>query len=241
MMTVRENCPFTSWWTVVDLVQDGKLFVFFVFDKQNDAEQNLLLHYPIFAQIDCTLLLTLMPFYFTEGHFDLIVFFCTVHKTNPRLRLLQQLPNSAFEIWAIVKETSHFHASLESSPSNCILLVSLHSDCAQWIHCRAWCYKKVHLIKKPITPKCFVQFVWFIKAIVHLFFCEKKTNSRFSRRKLFASVVLMCAHGKWHKISTVPCLRGKWVLKMKYNYIIHVLWSIASSRSIKTTDSNCFP
>lgn len=151
-----------------------EIVFFFVFDKQNDAEQNLLLHYPIFAQIDCTLLLTLMPFYFTEGHCDLIVFFCTVHKTNPRLRLLQQLPNSAFEIWAIVKETSNFHASLESSPSNCILLVSLHSDWAQWIHCRAWCCKKVHLIKKPITPKCFVQFVWFIKAIVHLFFCEKK-------------------------------------------------------------------
>lgn len=163
-MTVRENCPFTSWWTVVDLVQDGKLFFFFVFDKQNDAEQNLLLHYPIFAQIDCTLLLTLMPFYFTKGHCDFvrsIVFFCTVQKTNPRLRLLQQLQNSAFEIWAIVKETSHFHASLESSPSNCILLVSLHSDRAQWIHCRAWWW-------------CFVQFVWFIKVIVHLFFCEQK-------------------------------------------------------------------
>lgn len=58
------------------------VFFVFVFDKQNDAEQNLLLHYPIFAQIDCTLLLTFMPFYFTEGHCDLIVFFCTVHKSQ---------------------------------------------------------------------------------------------------------------------------------------------------------------
>lgn len=202
--------------------------VFFVCDKQNDAKQNLLLHYPIFAQIDCTLLLTLMLFYFTEGHCDLKIEVSSI--------------TAEFCLWNMSNRKRNFSFSCIAGKFTFNLYFI--SFFAQWIHCRAWYCKKVHLIKKQITPKMFCSVCLIYKGHCESFFLWTKTNSRFSRRKLFASVVLMCAHCKWHKISTVLCLWGKWVLKMKYKYIIHILWSIASAGVLKqliaTTFHNLF-